>query len=288
MEVVGAVAPELTDVESSAPGLRVYAALDAALAMGPVDLVDVVSLPESEPRARLVRQLGERGCDVLLASPMARATPDADGVLKAAKRCRVRVAVSQPWRFSPALARTKEVVGSGVLGEGLQLRWRPRAVEARLGECGGLGGGDPGLGALCRDMDVCNWVLGAPGGGQPVGAAAGGGFQVQYANSAQASVTYGGPGEGPGEGSGAALLVTGANGSLSLSVSPGRGGLPASWSLLLRVFGRERRLALPEGSGLLRAQTGYLAACLARDVPWSFLPLVEARTALSMALATRH
>lgn len=279
---MGTVSPETCRADPGVPGCPAYGDVDAALAAGPVHLVDVVSL--CAPRARLVRGVGERGCDVLLGPEIARTMRDADGVLKAAKRCRVRVAVSQPWRFCPALAKVKEVVGSGVLGEGPRLRWCPRVIQACEDKHAVGDGGRPELAGLCRDMDVCNWLLGVPGGGHPLagtGSTAGSFLQVDYASGARATTVYGEPDDLPG----CALLVTGPNGCLSLDVSPAGAGLPAPWCLRLRVFGRERLLAFPSASAPMRAQAGYVVACLARGVPWSFLPLAEAQASLSMALA---
>src|SRR5215471_12997494 len=64
------------------------------------------------------------GASIFLEKPMARSLAEADEMVKACETHHVKLAIAHQTRYSPQLARAKELIASGLLGDVLELRGR--------------------------------------------------------------------------------------------------------------------------------------------------------------------
>src|SRR3954453_21070715 len=75
------------------------------------------------------------GSSIFLEKPMARTLAEADEMIKACEMHHVKLAIAHQTRYSPRLARVKELVQSGAVGDILELRGRGK--EGRKDNRGG-------------------------------------------------------------------------------------------------------------------------------------------------------
>ncbi len=66
----------------------------------------------------------EAGTSILLEKPMARTLAEADEMVTACERHHVKLAIAHQTRYSPRLARVREMIAQGLLGDLLELRGR--------------------------------------------------------------------------------------------------------------------------------------------------------------------
>jgi predicted dehydrogenase len=140
----GAAADTLAKYAPGTTGVKTYDHLEALL-----DDADVqaVYLPlANEEHAEWTLKAIERGKHVLCEKPMALRVADIDAIEAAAQRHNVKVMEGFMYRFHPQLARVREIVASGVLGEIRSVRstysftMRPARMY-RLNRDTGQGGG---------------------------------------------------------------------------------------------------------------------------------------------------
>jgi predicted dehydrogenase len=112
-------------------------------AAGAADLVDLCLSPSRSFAAS--QQVIPAGRAVLLPLPMASRVREARMMQSLARRYKTRLLCLHPLRFHSALARLKEMVDSGVLGQMAR-------IQIVVG-----GGRD-----LALAVDVCNWLAGVP------------------------------------------------------------------------------------------------------------------------------
>jgi predicted dehydrogenase len=74
------------------------------------------------------------GASVFLEKPMARTLAEADEMVKAIQTHHVKLAISHQTRYSPRLARLKELLASGALGDLVELRGRGKEDRRGGGE----------------------------------------------------------------------------------------------------------------------------------------------------------
>ncbi|MBY0228779.1 MAG: Gfo/Idh/MocA family oxidoreductase [Gemmataceae bacterium] len=72
----------------------------------------------------MVVACAEAGASVFLEKPMARTLAEADAMVEACERKHVKLAIAHQTRYSPRLARVKEMIGEGKLGEVVEARGR--------------------------------------------------------------------------------------------------------------------------------------------------------------------
>lgn len=122
--------------------------------------------------ANVVEACAERGVHVVSEKPMASKLSEADRMLKACKRAKVRLMINWPTFWSPAIARLAELVQEGAVGEVFQVRERcahqgPKEVgcsryfydwlySARLNGAGAL------MDYCCYGAALCRYLQGKP------------------------------------------------------------------------------------------------------------------------------
>ena len=74
------------------------------------------------------------GASVFLEKPMARTLAEADEMVKACETHHVKLAIAHQTRYSPRLARVKELIASGKLGDILEMRGRGKEDKRGGGE----------------------------------------------------------------------------------------------------------------------------------------------------------
>jgi predicted dehydrogenase len=130
----------------------------------------------------LVVACARAGASVFLEKPMARTLAEADEMVKACETHHVKLAIAHQTRYSPRLARVRELLAAGRLGDLLELRAR--------GKEDGRGGGQDLMVLGTHLMDLMRLLAGDAGwcfarvlqGGKPAG---------------KADVRQGGEGMGP-------------------------------------------------------------------------------------------
>src|SRR5947209_4364517 len=82
----------------------------------------------------MVVACAEAGASVFLEKPMARTLAEADEMIKACETHHVKLAIAHQTRYSPRLARARELIESGRLGDLLELRARGKEDRRGGGE----------------------------------------------------------------------------------------------------------------------------------------------------------
>lgn len=82
----------------------------------------------------MVMACAEAGCHVFLEKPMCRTLAEADEMVAACERARVKLAISHQTRYSPRLQRVQEMIEEGKLGDVLELRGRGKEDSRGGGE----------------------------------------------------------------------------------------------------------------------------------------------------------
>ncbi|HSV74144.1 MAG TPA: Gfo/Idh/MocA family oxidoreductase [Chthonomonadales bacterium] len=120
-EIVAAVdaLPERRERAAAELGCEAFASHEPLLGRRDIDLV--VNAGPSRCHVPLTLELLEAGFHVLCEKPLASRVADVDRLAEAARRAGRVLAVFQQARFSPAFRRMQEVVGSGLLGELVQV-----------------------------------------------------------------------------------------------------------------------------------------------------------------------
>ena len=98
-----------------APRAEIYSDLAAALAEQHIDVVHVLTPPGSH--AAIAIEAAEAGCHVLVEKPMALDVAEADAMIAAGEAAGVVVAPNHNYLFKPSVARARELVASGAIGE---------------------------------------------------------------------------------------------------------------------------------------------------------------------------
>ncbi len=102
----------------------------------------------------MVVECAKFGCHVFLEKPMCRTLAEADEMVDACERAHVKLAIAHQTRYSPRLARVKELIGEGKLGDILELRGRGKE-DAR-------GGGEDLMVLGTHIMDLMRFLCGNP------------------------------------------------------------------------------------------------------------------------------
>jgi predicted dehydrogenase len=186
------------------------------------------------------------GASVFLEKPMARTLAEADEMVRACEAHHVKLAIAHQTRYSPRLARVKELIAEGQLGDVLEARGR--------GKEDSRGGGDDLMVLGTHIFDLMRFLLGDPEwcfararqGGKP---------------AVKADVRLGGEGMGP---------VVGDH--ITASYGFPKGALATFGTHKAREVKDSRRFALTVygTKGLVTMQTGSLPAVWHCDDPtWS-------------------
>lgn len=82
----------------------------------------------------MVIACAQRGCHMFLEKPMCRTLDEADEMVTACERAKVKVAIAHQTRYSPRLERVREMIADGKLGDLLELRGRGKEDRRGGGE----------------------------------------------------------------------------------------------------------------------------------------------------------
>ncbi len=144
-------------------------------------LVDVRLGPAA--RNALIGRLLRCRCSLLLKGPLADTLENADRLVRAARRRRIALGTTGTLRFRPAVARLKELVAAGALGQLTGMRLEGADIpEARAAPSQ----------RLIAEVDLCNWVFGQAVQTVPLADcpdAGTAGFRIVYAGGVSATVT---------------------------------------------------------------------------------------------------
>jgi predicted dehydrogenase len=102
----------------------------------------------------MVLACAEHGCHVFLEKPMCQDLEQADEMIAAMDKRKLKLAIAHQTRYSPALARAKEAMAQGLLGDILELRGRGKE-DAR-------GGGEDLMVLGTHIMDLMRFFAGDP------------------------------------------------------------------------------------------------------------------------------
>ncbi|MGH7335742.1 MAG: Gfo/Idh/MocA family protein [Candidatus Rokuibacteriota bacterium] len=109
------------EAAASVPGARWYDSAEALLAAEPLDFVDICTPPSSH--ATLAQHALESGVHVLCEKPLV-GSPDELRRLARAARGRGRIVHTvHNWNQAPIVRRTRELIGTGVVGEVTAVVW---------------------------------------------------------------------------------------------------------------------------------------------------------------------
>jgi predicted dehydrogenase len=110
-----------------------YADYRTMLAKEKPQIVSVADRFLDEHR-NMVVACAEAGASIFLEKPMARTLAEADEMIKTCETHHVKLAIAHQTRYSPRLARVKELITSGRLGDVLELRGRGKEDKRGGGE----------------------------------------------------------------------------------------------------------------------------------------------------------
>src|SRR5262245_19934909 len=82
----------------------------------------------------MVVAVAERGCHMFLEKPLCRTLEEADEMVAACERHHVKLAIAHQTRYSPRMARAKEAIDHGRIGDVLELRGRGKEDSRAGGE----------------------------------------------------------------------------------------------------------------------------------------------------------
>lgn len=94
------------------------------------------------------------GCHIFLEKPMCRTLAEADEMIAACERAKVKLAIAHQTRHSPRLERVKEMIAEGQLGDILEIRSRGKEDKR--------GGGEDLMVLGTHIMDLIRLLLGNP------------------------------------------------------------------------------------------------------------------------------
>ena len=137
--------------------------LAGLLAHGAADFDAVLIDSADSARHQIVREAAAAGKHVLVETPMAPSTREADSAIAACREAGARLMVGHASRFVPANLKVKESLASGILGAPGMLRihrWEPLVTGGGLhslrdseSASGGVGG------QVARDLDMAAWMF---------------------------------------------------------------------------------------------------------------------------------
>jgi glucose-fructose oxidoreductase len=103
------------------PEDRVFADVDACIKATRPDLV--ILCPATADHASAVEQVAAHGVDILIEKPLAASMADADRMLAAAGKARIRLAVNWPLAWYPPHVTAKRLIDEGVIGTVIEVHF---------------------------------------------------------------------------------------------------------------------------------------------------------------------
>ena len=132
--------PGRAEAQQRTGAKRAYRDYREMLAAEKPDLVSICSR-HLDGKAEIVAAVADSGAHIYMEKPFAKNLEEADKMLEAVKRNKVKVQVAHQMRMSPYALRVAEMIKAGEIGEiqevrlrgqGRQTRWRRRPDGARL------------------------------------------------------------------------------------------------------------------------------------------------------------
>jgi len=118
------------ELESRVPGIHWYARAEEMLASETLDFVDICAPPAAH--ADLARQALRSGRHVLCEKPLVVRLEDLQPLVEASSRAERVLFTVLNWRHAPILARVRELVAEGVIGDIRRCLWETVRREAAL------------------------------------------------------------------------------------------------------------------------------------------------------------
>lgn len=103
------------DTSSFVPGTASYSTVATMLEESRPEVVHVLTPPNTH--ADIAVEAMKSGCHVLVEKPMAVTVEEADRIIAAAREHNVRVCTNHNYLFKPSVARARQMVASGAIGE---------------------------------------------------------------------------------------------------------------------------------------------------------------------------
>jgi predicted dehydrogenase len=111
------------------PGARGFADAAEMLAAVPLDIVDIVTPPETHDA--LVALCVARGIPAICQKPLAPDWQTACAIVERVERAGARLVVHENFRFMPWFAEAERLIGAGALGEPLDISFRLRSGDGQ-------------------------------------------------------------------------------------------------------------------------------------------------------------
>lgn len=135
-QVVGVADDDAMGLAAAAQRLKVEATFRDYREMLDKTKPDIVAICQRwvDQHREMILAAAERGIHVYMEKPCVRSLDDADAVVAACERSHVKLAVAHPTRYSPRLAKIKELIAAGAIGKVLEFRGRGKEDRRGGGE----------------------------------------------------------------------------------------------------------------------------------------------------------
>lgn len=287
-EVVAVADPDEKGRADAAKKINAKAAYADYRAMLDKEKPQIVSVADRhlDQHRDMVVACARAGASIFLEKPMARTLAEADEMVRACETHHVKLAIAHQTRHSPRVARLRELITSGRLGDVLEVRARGKEDKR--------GGGEDMMVLGTHLFDLMRFLVGDPSwcfarvtqagqpvtkehvrtGGEGMGPIAGDNIHASYGLPRGAVGTFGTHRARHGAGSRFALAIHGSRGVAQL----GTGSLPPVW---FRedpswMFGQSKAKWEPVSSAGLGKPETLKAPGLAPGNVWIVKDLIEA------------
>ena len=136
------------------------------------DIDACLAYTESNRHAEVTEECAERGVHVMVEKPMAANLEQAERMLRAATRAKIKLMINYPTTWNPSVQKSYSLVEEDKIGRVWQMRWRaahqgPKEIGCSKYFYEWLYSKEKnGAGALmdycCYGADLCRWFLGQP------------------------------------------------------------------------------------------------------------------------------
>jgi len=147
---------------------RTYA--DFRVMLDKEDLDAVLACTENSRHADVVEAASEKGIHVIMEKPMSANLEQAERIVKAARKHRVKVVVNYPTTWSPAVQHAYDLVKEGKIGKVFHIRFRGAHAGPKEVGCSpyfyewlydkDLSGAGALLDYCCYGVNIAQWFLG--------------------------------------------------------------------------------------------------------------------------------
>lgn len=127
-----------------------------------VDAVIICTPPNYHEE--LTAASAKAGKHILCEKPIARTVQEADQMIEAARKAKVKLAVAEMKRFNPGFRRAKEILEEGIIGEPFMVRYHNSYHEPHVRKAWWvdpeISGGGEMMNELTHQVNILRWMLG--------------------------------------------------------------------------------------------------------------------------------